>query len=115
MLTGMRELGVEVEMDRMGNVIGYVPGRSHDRKFDASAHTDEVGLMVKYITDEGLIYFDQNGMISAMCLPSAKVAIVTRERMRHRRNQHKKCTSHAGRGDQENLSHCWIYGSTSGP
>ena len=81
MLAGMRELGVEVEMDRMGNVIGYVPGRSHDRKLMLDAHTDEVGLMVKCITDDGLIYFDQNGIISAMCLPSAKVQIVTRERL----------------------------------
>ena len=81
MLAGMRELGVEVEMDRMGNVIGYVPGRSHDRKLMLDAHTDEVGLMVKCITDDGLIYFDQNGVISAMCLPSAKVQIVTRERL----------------------------------
>lgn len=81
MLAGMRDLGVEAEMDRMGNVVGYVPGRSHDRKFMLSAHTDEVGLMVKYITDDGLIYFDQNGVISAMCLPSAKVQIVTRKRL----------------------------------
>lgn len=81
MLVGMHDLGIEAEMDRMGNVIGYVPGRSHDRKFMLSAHTDEVGLMVKYITDDGLIYFDQNGIVSAMCLPSIKVQLVTRERL----------------------------------
>jgi endoglucanase len=76
----MDELGVEAEMDRMGNVIGYVPGRSHDWRLMLSAHTDEVGLMVKYVTEEGLLYFDQNGMINAMCLPSAKVQLVTKER-----------------------------------
>lgn len=80
MYTGMHELGVKVEMDRMGNVIGYVPGRSHDRRIMLSAHTDEVGLMVKYITDDGLIYFDLNGMLTPMCLPSAKVQVVTRQR-----------------------------------
>ncbi len=81
MSAGMLDLGIETEMDRMGNVVGYVPGRSHDRKFMLSAHTDEVGLMVKYITDDGLIYFDQNGMISTICLPGTKVQIVTKDRL----------------------------------
>jgi len=81
MLEGMRSLGVETEMDRMGNVVGYVHGRSHERKMMLSAHTDEVGLMVKYISDEGLIYFDQNGLITALCLPGSKVQLLTRERL----------------------------------
>jgi putative aminopeptidase FrvX len=78
MWTGMRDLGIEAEMDRMGNVVGYLPGRSHDRKVMLCAHTDEVGLMVKYITDDGFIYFDQNGMTSAMGLPGTKVQLVAR-------------------------------------
>jgi putative aminopeptidase FrvX len=81
MLAGMRALGLDARMDRMGNVVGYVPGRSHERKVMVSAHSDEVGLMVKYITDDGIMYFDQNGTISTLCLPGAKVQIVTRDRL----------------------------------
>jgi putative aminopeptidase FrvX len=81
MRAGMREVGVEAEMDRMGNVVGYVPGRSHARKIMLSAHTDEVGLMVKYIRDDGFICFDQNGMMSAISLPGTKVQLVTRNQL----------------------------------
>jgi len=44
-----------------------------------SAHSDEVGLMVKYISDDGYVYFDQNGTISTLCLPGTKVQIVTKD------------------------------------
>ena len=81
MLAGLRQLGIEANMDRMGNVVGYVPGRSHTRKILVTAHTDEVGLMVKYISDDGFLYLEQNGVVNSISLPGTQVQIVTRERL----------------------------------
>jgi endoglucanase len=79
MLSGMRELGVDTHMDRMGNVVAYLPGRCHERKLMLSAHTDEVGLMVKCISEDGYLYVDQNGIVSVGGLPGAIVQIVARD------------------------------------
>jgi len=40
-------------------------------------HTDEVGMLVKYIDPKGYIYFDLNGMIDERVLLSTKVDICT--------------------------------------
>lgn len=81
MLAGLRQLGIEASMDRMGNVVGHVPGRSHARKILVTAHTDEVGLMVKYISDDGFLYLEQNGLVNLGSLPGTQVQIVTREHL----------------------------------
>ena len=81
MLAGLRQLGVEASIDRMGNVVGYVRGRSHARKILVTAHTDEVGLMVKHISDDGFLYLEQNGLVNISSLPGTPVQIITREHL----------------------------------
>ena len=41
------------------------------------AHTDEIGLMVKYIDDKGFLYFETLGGWDARVLPSQKVHLQT--------------------------------------
>ncbi len=65
----------DVSVDPMGNVIGKL-GRGK-KSVMVCVHTDEVGMLVKYIDPKGYIYFDLNGMIDERVLLSTKVDICT--------------------------------------
>jgi endoglucanase len=65
----------DVSVDPMGNVIGKIG--EGKRSVMVCVHTDEVGLLVKYIDPKGYIYFDLNGMIDERVLLSTKVDICT--------------------------------------
>ena len=59
-----RELGPlsdHVEVDGIGAVIARKNGTSDSPRIMIAAHMDEVGLMVKYVTDEGYIKFQTLG------------------------------------------------------
>jgi putative aminopeptidase FrvX len=63
----------DVSVDPMGNVIGKLGKGNHSVM--ACAHSDEVGMLIKYIDPKGYIYFDFNGMIDERVLLSTKVDI----------------------------------------
>ena len=63
-----------VSIDPMGNVVGEIPG-SGKRSVMVSVHSDEVGMLVKYIDPKGYIYFDLNGMLDERVLFSTLVDI----------------------------------------
>src|SRR5512136_2127381 len=63
----------DVCVDPMGNVIGKL-GKGK-KSVMVCVHSDEVGLLVKYIDPKGFIYFDLNGMIDERVLLSTKVDI----------------------------------------
>ena len=65
----------DVSVDPMGNVIGKI-GKGK-KSVMVCVHTDEVGMLVKYIDSKGYIYFDFNGMIDERVLLSTKVDICT--------------------------------------
>jgi endoglucanase len=65
----------DVSVDPMGNVIGKL-GRGK-KSVMVCVHSDEVGLLIKYIDPKGFIYFDLNGMIDERVLLSTKVDICT--------------------------------------
>ena len=59
-----RELGPlsdHVEVDGIGSLIARKNGTSDSPRIMIAAHMDEVGLMVKYVTDEGYIKFQTLG------------------------------------------------------
>jgi endoglucanase len=63
----------DVSVDPLGNVIGRL-GRGK-KSLMVCVHSDEVGLLIKYIDPNGYIYFDLNGMIDERALLSTKVDI----------------------------------------
>jgi endoglucanase len=65
----------DVSVDPMGNVIGKL-GRGK-KSVMVCVHSDEVGMLIKYIDPKGYIYFDLNGMIDERVLLSTKVDICT--------------------------------------
>jgi len=54
-------LGCEVEIDGLGSVVGRLPGTYDYPRVMLAAHMDEVGLIVKYITEQGYVKFETLG------------------------------------------------------
>ncbi len=63
----------DVSVDPMGNVIGKL-GKGK-KSVMVCVHSDEVGMLVKYVDPKGHIYFNLNGMIDERVLLSTKVDI----------------------------------------
>jgi endoglucanase len=73
--SGLKRRLPDVSIDPMGNVIGKL-GKGK-KSVMVCVHSDEVGMVVKYIDPKGYIYFDVNGMIDERVLLSTKVDICT--------------------------------------
>jgi len=71
----MKKYTSRVEVDAMGNLCASFG--TGERKVMVCAHSDEVGLFVKHINDQGFIYFDINGMLDERVLLDAKVEIIS--------------------------------------
>ncbi len=66
--------GCEYETDPMGNLIVFKKGKQRrDKKVLFSAHMDEVGFMVKFIDEEGYIWFDAVGGIDRRVVSGRRV------------------------------------------
>jgi len=71
------ELIPDVSADSMGNVIARIGPSNSKKSVMVCAHTDEVGMCVKYIDPQGYVYFDLNGGIDERILLCQKVDIVS--------------------------------------
>ena len=70
----------EVYIDNLGSVVAYKKSsKSGSPKIMIEAHCDEIGLMVKSITDEGFITFTNVGGIDNRILPSLEVVVHGKE------------------------------------
>ncbi|MBS7619814.1 M42 family metallopeptidase [Candidatus Bathyarchaeota archaeon] len=66
-----------LKVDRMGNLIAIKGDGSPRIMLDA--HMDEVGFVVKHISDEGLLWFELNGGVNEKTLLGQHVAILSRK------------------------------------
>lgn len=64
-----------VSVDNIGNLIAYKKGTESTRKVLLTAHMDEVGFIVKFITDDGYVKFEAVGGIDSRVLPGKRVII----------------------------------------
>jgi len=67
-----------METDPMGNVVGTVAGKS-DREVVVAAHMDEIGFMVKRVTDDGFLRVDSLGGWNARILRAQPVTVHTED------------------------------------
>jgi len=67
----------EIKEDKLGNIIGIKKGKEDTPKVMLAAHMDEIGLMVKNITNEGFIHFTKIGGIDDRILVTQKVFVHT--------------------------------------
>ena len=72
----MRKYCDRVDTDVHGNVIGVMNGDAKLRVMLAG-HVDQIGLMVKHITKEGCLTFDDIGGTDVASLPTQRVVIHT--------------------------------------
>ncbi|MBT0654157.1 M42 family metallopeptidase [Geomobilimonas luticola] len=72
----------EVSQDVLGNVYGSIPssGAEHPRVM-LVGHSDEIGLQVKYLDDNGFLYFGAIGGVDAHLTPGQRVNIHTMKGM----------------------------------
>ncbi len=68
----------EIRSDGMGNVVGTIEG-SGDYSVAVAAHMDEIGFMVRHVTDEGFVQVDALGGFDARVLKAQRVTIHTDE------------------------------------
>lgn len=67
----------DISIDNLGNIIALKKGRNNDSnlKIMMAAHMDEIGLMVKYIEDNGFIKFTNIGGIDPRTLLGQEVIV----------------------------------------
>jgi len=76
-----RELESEVDelrSDGMGNVVGTIEGKT-DYEVVVAAHMDEIGFMVRHVTDDGFVELDALGGWDARVLKAQRVTIHTED------------------------------------
>ncbi|WP_435116547.1 M42 family metallopeptidase [Halolamina sp. C58] len=64
----------DVRTDAMGNVVGTIEGDS-DYAVAVAAHMDEIGFMVKHVTDDGFLKIDALGGWDARVLRAQRVTV----------------------------------------
>jgi len=76
------EITPEVSVDRLGNLIAYIPGRERSEEAAPSpprimiaAHMDEIGFMVKAIDEHGCVWFLPVGGFDPRTLVGQRVVI----------------------------------------
>lgn len=70
----IKDSGCEYETDPMGNLIVFKKGKkARNNKVLFSAHMDEVGFMVKYIDDEGYLWFDSVGGVDRRVVSGRRI------------------------------------------
>lgn len=67
-----------VATDVMGNVFGFIQGAGQNRpKVMLVGHSDEIGLQVRYLDDNGFIYFSAIGGVDPHITPGMRVHVHT--------------------------------------
>ena len=59
-----RGLLTDLRTDGVGNLLGTLKGQSESPRVLLMAHLDEVGFLVRYIDEDGFIYFNTSAAIS---------------------------------------------------
>ena len=72
----IKDFATSWSVDRMGNLTAFKEGKKRaTKKVLLSAHMDEVGFMIKCITDEGYLYFENIGGIDCRVVGGRRVCI----------------------------------------
>ena len=74
----IRPMVDEVSVDNLGNVVGIIKGTSYpDHKLMLQAHMDELGLIVRNLTDDGFLLIERVGGIPEKTLMGQRMDIMT--------------------------------------
>lgn len=74
----IRPMVDEVSVDNLGNVVGILKGSQYpDYRLMLQAHIDELGLIVRYITDDGFLRIERVGGVPEKSLLGQRVDVLT--------------------------------------
>jgi endoglucanase len=71
-----RSLGANIAYDGLGSVVATLPGNTSGPRIMVTAHMDEVGLMVQYVTEDGFIRVKSLGGILDQAYPDQRWTIL---------------------------------------
>lgn len=71
----MEPLVDELEVDHMGNIYAYKKGNKPGPTIMVSAHSDEIGMIIREIDENGFIGVEKLGGVSDLILPARKVNV----------------------------------------
>ena len=73
-------LADSVSVDNLGNVVAILEGAKHpDHKLMLQAHMDELGLIIRGVTDDGFLLFERVGGVPEKSLLGQRIDILTDE------------------------------------
>jgi len=67
----------DIRTDVMGNVVAHVKGPEGAPRLMLAGHCDEIGFMVKYVDDQGYLFFAPIGGVDAHLVPGQRVTVHT--------------------------------------
>jgi len=73
----LAEVVDDVRTDVMGNVIAHIKGPKGAPRLMLAGHCDEIGFMVKYLDDQGYLFFAPIGGVDAHLVPGQRVTVHT--------------------------------------
>ena len=73
----LREVSADVEEDFIHNLSYHLKGEKSSHKLMISAHTDEIGLIIRHIDSHGFLWFETLGGISPQQFFGKHVVILT--------------------------------------
>jgi endoglucanase len=68
----------DMRTDIMGNVVAHIAGPEGAPRLMLAGHCDEVGFMVKYLDDQGYLFFAPIGGVDAHLVPGQRVSVHTK-------------------------------------
>ena len=71
----MEPLADKITTDLHGNTIVALNRSARRCKVMLAGHVDQIGLMVKHVTDEGFLYFAAVGGVDLAVLPGSKLTV----------------------------------------
>jgi endoglucanase len=75
--TALADTVDELRTDVMGNVIARIKGPDGAPRLMLAGHCDEVGFMIKYIDEQGYLFFAPIGGVDAHLVPGQRVTVHT--------------------------------------
>ena len=73
-----RALGADIQFDGLGSVVAVMPGSPEGPRIMVTAHLDEVGLMVQYVTEDGFLRVRNLGGFLDQAYPDQRWSVLGR-------------------------------------
>jgi putative aminopeptidase FrvX len=71
----LADVADDVRTDVMGNVVAHVEGPAGAPRLMLAGHCDEIGFMIKYVDDQGYLFFAPIGGVDAHLVPGQRVTV----------------------------------------